>query len=792
MMRRHGKKFLAMTLSVVMIATGSFTGFASDDVISDEYIIAASENDEPADDAEPEYFFEDEEQEVYYEEDTESTVEDIAGMPGDPETVDDADSGEDDVPETLDEEEVSVETDTAVEDDVEEDPFIDDSAELPVTSEEESESPFLLDFEEGSDDEAVLIGDPEFADSEEMMTVEDEEEPDAGDSEDSASDQADPSEEAAEEESADESSGNEEFVTADDISIAGDDESEGDASLAGSGSSDFTIVDGVLTEYSGSGGDVIIPDGVTSIGEWVFNASHLTSISIPNSVKSIGDFAFYSNQKLINVTIPNSVKSIGVSAFGHCKNLANVTMPNSATSIGGGAFYCCESLTSITIPKGVTSIEENLFSYCESLTSVTIPNGVKRIGNKSFDNCRKIKTLTIPDSVTSIGSSAFNGCINLLRISIPSSVASISDNAFDNCNNVKILCPVNAKYVISYAKRLNIPYVITVTGITLSKTSATIKRGNTLTLTAEVSPSAATNKLLSWNSSNTSVAEVTSAGKITAVAKGTAVITATAKDGSGVKAACKVTVTEPVTGVTLNRTSATVAKGKTLQLTAAVRPANASNKNVTWKSNYPSRVKVDQSGLVTAVSAGKAAITATTKDGSFTAKCVVTVRIPVTGVALNKTAATVVKGKTLQLTAAVKPTNASNKNVTWKSGNTAVAKVSSTGLVTAVAKGTAVITVTTADGKKTATCKITVKIPVTGVTLDKTTVTLKKGKTLQLTAAVKPTNASNKNLTWSSNYPGRAKVDSNGLVTAASPGRAAITVTTKDGSYTAKCIVIVE
>ena len=132
------------------------------------------------------------------------------------------------------------------------------------------------------------------------------------------------------------------------------------------------------------------------------------------------------------------------------------------------------------------------------------------------------------------------------------------------------------------------------------------------------------------------------------------------------------------------------------------------------------------------------------------------------------------------------------EDVTWKSSNTAVAKVSSTGLVTAVAKGTATITVTTKDGSKTATCKVTVKVPVTGVTLDKTTVTIKKGKTLQLTATVKPSNASNKNVTWKSNYSSRAKVDSNGLVTAVSPGRAAITVMTADGSYTAKCVVIVE
>ncbi len=204
--------------------------------------------------------------------------------------------------------------------------------------------------------------------------------------------------------------------------------------------------------------------------------------------------------------------------------------------------------------------------------------------------------------------------------------------------------------------------------------------------------------------------------------------------------------------------------------------------------------KVDNTGLVTAVAKGTATITATTTDGTAkTATCKITVRVPVTGVALNITSASIAKGNTLQLTATVKPTNASNKNVTWKSSNTAVAKVSSTGLVTAVAKGSATITAVTKQGSKTATCKVTVKDPVavTGVSLNMSTVTVAKGSKIQLTATVTPSNAYNKNVTWKSNYSRIAKVDSNGLVTAVSSGRAAITVTTKESSFTARCVVIV-
>ena len=168
-----------------------------------------------------------------------------------------------------------------------------------------------------------------------------------------------------------------------------------------------------------------------------------------------------------------------------------------------------------------------------------------------------------------------------------------------------------------------------------------------------------------------------------------------------------------------------------------------------------------------------------------------------TGISLNRTSATLTtKGQTLQLTATVTPDNATNKSVTWTSSNTAVATVSSTGLVTAVANGTATITATTADGSnKTATCTVTVNIPVpvTGITLNKTTATLtSKGPTLQLSATVTPSNATNKSVTWTSSNTAVATVSNIGLVTAVGAGTATITAAATDGSgITATCKVTV-
>jgi serine/threonine protein kinase len=143
----------------------------------------------------------------------------------------------------------------------------------------------------------------------------------------------------------------------------------------------------------------------------------------------ICDCAFFCCESLQSITIPNSVKSIGNRAFYECKSLQSITIPNSVTSIGKEAFSCCESLQSITIPNSVKSIGNYAFRNCESLQSVTIPNSVTKIGNEAFWGCDSLQSVTIPNSVTSIGNKAFNDCKSLQSITIPNSVKSIGDGA---------------------------------------------------------------------------------------------------------------------------------------------------------------------------------------------------------------------------------------------------------------------------------------------------------------------------------------------------------------------------
>ena len=183
--------------------------------------------------------------------------------------------------------------------------------------------------------------------------------------------------------------------------------------------------------------NTIIPNSVTSIGDFAFyGCSGLTSVTIPNSVKSIGDYAFDGCSSLTSITIPNSVTSIGEAAFSGCSGLTSIEIPNSVTSIGKGTFARCKGLTSVTIGNSVTSIGYEAFAWCYGLTSVTIPNSVTSIGSDAFQSCYSLTSITIPNSVTSIGDYAFDECLGLTSITIPNSVTSIGDFAFYGCSGL--------------------------------------------------------------------------------------------------------------------------------------------------------------------------------------------------------------------------------------------------------------------------------------------------------------------------------------------------------------------
>ena len=307
--------------------------------------------------------------------------------------------------------------------------------------------------------------------------------------------------------------------------------------------------------------------------------------------------------------------------------------------------------------------------------------------------------------------------------------------------------------------------------------------GDSYKLVATVLPKDAEYDGVNWASSNASVASVSN-GTVTALKQGTSTITASAGGRSAtctVKVAAKIIT---VTSVTLDKTSLSMKAGDTETLKATVNPTDATDKTITWMSSDVSVVTVSE-GKLTAKDSGTATITA--KAGNCTADCTVTVSVDVESVSLDITTLSLSVGESATLTATVKPDNASDKNVVWTSSDNSVATVSN-GRVTAVKAGTATVKATC--GGKTAECVVTVTAKVTGVKLNTSSIMLMSGDYSILKATIIPDNAANKNVKWESSNIAVATVD-NGKVTAISEGTAKITVSTEEGQFAASCTVTV-
>lgn len=577
-----------------------------------------------------------------------------------------------------------------------------------------------------------------------------------------------------------------------------------------------------------------IPETVTEIGTDAFyGCISMTTASIPASVTRIGSYAFRDCIALQSITIPEGITEIAAGTFRGCASLKTVSLASTIAEIEKYAFSNCTALTDITIPQGVVTTDA--FKGCRSLSTITMLEGVTKLEANAFAGCGGLVKVTFPMSIEEIADTALvkNGNLTIygylgtyaktyarvqeinfislgvkpfpaVSISLDKSTVSVNEKETvtltaametkDTTDTViwtssnEAVARVSEDGVVTGVSKgtATITAQTTLSGltatcrvnvkrpaakVTLNKETVSIFRGDTYTLKETMSPADTTDSV-TWSTSDKSVATVKN-GVVTAVDGGKATITVTTT--SGKTAECVVNVKErPATKIVLNKEKETLVKGKKVTLTATMSPKNTTD-TIAWKTSNK-KVATVKNGVVTAVNAGTATITAEASSG-VTAAFVITVKVPSTKIELKKTNISVYRFKTYELEASLTPANSTDK-ITWTSSDTNIAVVSDKGVVTANKRGTAVITATTESGK-TAKCTVTVIIPATKVTLDKTELTLNKGRKTSLKAVIEPEKSTD-SLSWSSSNEKVAKVSSNGVVTAVGKGTA--TITAKAGS----------
>src|SRR5574344_89531 len=229
----------------------------------------------------------------------------------------------------------------------------------------------------------------------------------------------------------------------------------------------------IMVQPTTLSGDIVIPEKVTynnvdytvsSMTSSAFKQTDITTITLPNSITSLGDDCFGSCSNLTSIILPNRIISLGNGCFSSC-GLTSITFPNSITSLGNGCFNCCSNLTSIILPNSITSLGYNCFGLCTNLTSITLPNSITSLGNSCFDSCTNLTSITLPNSITSLGNGCFKNCSNLFKVTCQwdnLNNVSTESNAFDNIfSEAKLYVPTGTTAIYkAKAPWSNFKYIV--------------------------------------------------------------------------------------------------------------------------------------------------------------------------------------------------------------------------------------------------------------------------------------------------------------------------------------------
>jgi uncharacterized protein YjdB len=561
-------------------------------------------------------------------------------------------------------------------------------------------------------------------------------------------------------------------------------------------------------------------DGVISIEEaeaveviGKYSNGILNSASL--GIHSLAGIEYMKNLSSINVR-SNHIGEVDLSGFAKLTHI----------DFGGNV-----ELVSIDLSKNVNLLMVILDNTGISTLDVSHNAALERL---VIANCR----LTSLDLSSNPSLSSLNCARNYIS-TLDASKMLVQDGSSIYCGQQKngndVMTPMTLNLVLAQkdmwqAKQddplnelVNVVYkdAVSVSRISVVPGSVSIKVGDTYKLQAIVAPSNATDKTLTWSSSDPTVVTVSQDGTITGVKSnfnsGLAYVTATANDGSGVHASCSVEVAPAqvhVTGVSLNygMDALTLKMGEYVEIVATVEPQNASNTDLKWSVSPEGALTLSQGNDkfhmgATPAKWGFATVTVTTVDGNHTASCSFFVPKLVESITISKDTMQMTVGQTRKLTAVASPDDATNRTITWLSSDKSIATVDQSGNVTAVGSSysdptqvkSAVITASSSDGSEVkATCSVYVSpatVHVSGISLDQTSVTMYTDDigSHVLTATITPANAANQDITWTCDNPNVLWIKESGNTCAFGPaqtaGTAIITATTVDGSKTATCTV---
>jgi uncharacterized protein YjdB len=606
-------------------------------------------------------------------------------------------------------------------------------------------------------------------------------------------------------------------------------------------------ISGRVFEYCSSLDNVTLPSGITTINNLLFNnCRNLVSITIPSGVTNIGSSAFNGCNSLTGVNIPNTVTSIGDSAFANCIKLNNVILPNGIKTINSSTFSNCNSLASIVIPEGVTSISYQAFAY-SGLKSIVLPNTVTLLDSSIFYNSNSLASVTLPEGMKKITASMFSGCSSLTSIKIPDSVEVIDSSSFSGCSNLSsITMPSSLKtigpWAFQYCSKLtaiDLPSSLKEIGLSAFNSCSSLNTINAFPLAAPTIGSYVFDKIplgavinIVPGASGYNVSPWSNYTQKTMAAASIEVTTAPLKTNYYTGQSLKLTgivvkadygdsnqVQVPVTASNISGFDSSVpAAGQKVTVTVNGKTATFDVNIIDKSTAPPSTGNMAKGKLITSSSALTDAAYAT--DGSagtdkyanITNSGLQWVQVDLGATkSINEInlwhyfgSARAYKDVIVQISE--DPTFATGVKTVYNNDRDNSAKLgagtdyeyteTSAGLNVAfnTTKGRYVRFYSNGSNINGYNHYVELEIygelpvvPAESVSLDKASAQVETGVTYTLGAIVSPSDATNKNVTWSSSDDSIATVSTAGVVTGVKPGTVSITATTVDGSKTASC-----